>query len=230
MLNVICLKHGIKYGAAYVNNLRSMISRHLSMPYKFICFTEDSTDLDSSIDVRELPNLPLAGWWWKPYMFKKDLFPTGDTNLFIDLDMVIVNNIDKLVSFHPGQFCGLEDPGRVWGRSQQLGSAVLKWSNGDCSDIWEKLESNNLQHNQFRGDQDWIWSLYKGQINFYPKQWILSYKWEVRNRSELQSLGSSARFREKKNITLDSETAILAFHGYPQPHQVEDSIIVNNWR
>jgi hypothetical protein len=229
MINVLCLKHGKKYGPEYVNNLYNMIERHLALPHKFVCFTENTNGLDQKIDVIDLPvDCGYKGWWWKPYAFKRDHFPQDDINLFIDLDMVIVKNIAKIFEHRPGKFLGLEDPGRVWGRKNRLGSAVMRWPSGAYSDIWEKLNPSVMT--KFRGDQDWIFSLYQKDLEFYPEKWIMSYKWEVRKKQELSGFGENARFKEKKNVDLDPETMILAFHGHPQPHQVEDPIIVNNWR
>jgi len=35
-VNVICIKWGKKYGPDYVNTLHSMVSRHLSRPFRFV--------------------------------------------------------------------------------------------------------------------------------------------------------------------------------------------------
>jgi hypothetical protein len=228
VINVICLKHGTKYGPSYVNNLYNMVQRHLTLPHRFVCFTEDPTDLHSKIEVLNLPTTnAYSGWWWKPYAFKKDHFPDNDINFFIDLDMVIINNIDKLMLHDPGSFLGLEDPGRVWNIRNRLGSAVMRWPSGTYSDIWEDLNPEIMK--RFRGDQDWIFHLHKKSIKFYPEKWIMSYKWEIRKRQELTGSGQSSRFKDIKNPEISNETSILAFHGFPQPHQVEDPIVVNNW-
>ena len=95
MINVICLKHGTKYSSDYVNRLYYMVKRHLTLPHKFYCFTEDTSEIDSNIIIKPLPNNTLKGWWWTPYIFKKGQFDSGDVNLFLDLDTVIIKNIDK---------------------------------------------------------------------------------------------------------------------------------------
>ena len=102
MLNVICLKHGQKYGPEYVNNLYNMIQRHLTVPHNFICFTDDSAGLNENVNVRMLPPMNIQGWWWKPFIFKRGHFSPTDVNLFFDLDMVIVRNINHFVDYLPG--------------------------------------------------------------------------------------------------------------------------------
>jgi hypothetical protein len=232
MLNVVCVKHGNKYTADHVNKLYNMIQRHLTMPYHFYCFTEDAQGLNSNIHVIHLgPHPVISGWWWKPYVFKNGHFPAGDTILFFDLDMVIVNNIDKLVTYQPGKFIGLEDVGRVFRKHPaKLGSAVMRWPSGQYFDLWDDLEKDLTIVKKFRGDQDWIWKKHQETIEFFPEKWIMSYKWEVRSRSELDLTNRLHLFKTIGTPTIDPETSVLAFHGRPKLEDVKDSVIVDNWR
>ena len=231
MLNVICLKHGIKYGPEYVNNLYNMIQRHLTVPHRFVCFTEDVSGLDPKIEIKPLDGPKLKGWWWKPYLFKQGHFPNGDTNLFFDLDMVIIKNIDNIAQYMPDSVVGLRDVGRVFQRgNDRLGSAVLKWAANQYSEIWTQLESNPQYASQFHGDQDYIWCFHRDKIKFFPDKWIMSYKWEVRDRTELVRINGRFNFDTVKDVTPDPDTSVLAFHGSPDPHEVKDPIIVDNWR
>jgi hypothetical protein len=230
MLNVICLKHGTKYNVDYVNKLYNMIQRHLTIPHRFVCFTDDVTGINPLIETRMLPESPISGWWWKPYIFKAEHFPRGDTNFYIDLDMIIVKNIDHYMDYLPGSFVGLRDVGRVFRQDyKKLGSAVLKWPAGEYADIWERFAADFTVVKRLHGDQDWIWELHKNDIKFFPDPWIRSYKWEIRNRSELETLGPSSRFSVVRDPVVPSDTSILAFHGYPHIHTVLDPVIVNNW-
>ena len=145
MLNFICLKSGTKYSPEYVNKLYNMIQRHLTVPHRFVCFTELPEGIDPKIEIRPLPqNKPhLQGWWFKPYIFKADHFEQGDVNFYMDLDMVIVSNIDRLINYMPGHFVGLRDVGRVFRPTyQKLGSAVLRWPAGSFSNVWDDFENH----------------------------------------------------------------------------------------
>ena len=207
-----------------------MTRRHLTVPHKFVCFTENSTGLDSKIEVRNLPyDNSIIGWWWKTYLFKQDHFPTGDTNLFFDLDVVIVNNIDKLTSYQPGQFLGFEDPGKIYSRTERLNSSVMRWNSSQYHDIWDIYNSDRSKAKGLHGDQDWIWRLHRPNIKFFPQDWIRSYKWQVRTHSELQRFGTIQRFKDVRNPEIDPQTSILVFHGTPNPSDVQDPIIVDNW-
>lgn len=230
MLNVLCLKYGEKYSTDYVNKLYNMVQRHLTVPHRFVCFTENSTGLNSNIEIRPLPiDDTIKGWWWKTYLFKSDHFSPNDTNLFFDLDIVIVSNIDKLVTHNPGQFLGFEDPGKIYSRNSKLNSSVMRWNSGQYSDIWETYHRERAKAAGLPGDQDWIWALHQTQIKFFPDPWIQSYKWQVRRHSDLQRFGSVQKFKEVKNPEINPQTSILVFHGTPNPHDVQDPIVIDNW-
>ncbi len=44
-VDVICMKWGTLYGPHYVNRLYGMTIRHLSLPFRFVCFTDDTSSL-----------------------------------------------------------------------------------------------------------------------------------------------------------------------------------------
>lgn len=231
MLNVLCLKFGTKYSADYVNKLYNMVQRHLTVPHRFVCFTEDPAGLNPNIEVRSLPVDPsIKGWWWKTYLFKEDLFTAGETNLYFDLDIVIVNNIDKLLSFMPGHFVGFEDPSKIFNRQPKLNSSVMRWQAGHYGNIWNTYNKDRRQASGLPGDQDWIWKLYQNQIKLYPSPWVQSYKWQIRRHTELERFGSIHTFKTVRNPDIDPETSVLVFHGTPNPENVKDPVVVDNWQ
>ena len=230
MLQVVCLKHGIKYGPEYVNKLYRMVSRNLTVPHRFTCFTEDSGGLDSNIEVIHLPtNAKRVGWWWKPFLFKADHFPTGDTILYFDLDVVVVGDLTPIVDYKPGKFIGWEDPGKIFHSNSTLNSSVMRWNSGDGEEIHNVIEVNPAIVNKFPGDQDLIWHLCKDRIEFFPSDLICSYKWQVRTRGELIRNKDGWNFATVRNPVINPLTSVLVFHGTPDPHQVSDQIIVDNW-
>lgn len=231
MLNVLCLKFGNKYSSDYVNKLYNMVQRHLTVPHRFVCFTEDPQGLDPRIEIKTLPtNETIKGWWWKTYLFKDDHFTAGEINLYFDLDIVIIDNIDKLLTHMPGHFVGFEDPSKVFNRIPKLNSSVMRWCSGHYSDIWNLYRSDRRQSSGLMGDQDWIWKLHQPSIKFYPNPWIQSYKWQVRQHTELNRIGAIHTFKTVRNPEVDPNTSIFVFHGTPNPEHVADPIVVDNWR
>jgi len=83
---ILCLKHGTKYSAEYVNKLYNMVARNCTLDYEFVCLTDDPKGINENIKILPLPG-HLQGWWCKPYMFSKDL-PLKGTVLYMDLDVV----------------------------------------------------------------------------------------------------------------------------------------------
>ena len=96
---VVCLKYGDKYSAEYVNKLYSMVKRNLTVPFEFVCFTEDATNIDPDIRIEPIPLISgVTGWWYKPMFFNPNIALRG-TILFFDLDVIVFRNIDYLYVF-----------------------------------------------------------------------------------------------------------------------------------
>ena len=102
---VVCLKHGKKYGPEYVNTLAKMVKRNCTLDYEFVCYTEDPTGIDLNlVTIKPLPTAyRIGGWWFKPLLFNPDSNERG-TMLYIDLDVIIFRNIDKLFTHLKDQF------------------------------------------------------------------------------------------------------------------------------
>jgi hypothetical protein len=93
--NVICVKWGDKFSPEHVNRLYRMAKKNISLPFNFYCWTEDATGLYDEINIVPLDEtLDLKAWWWKLTLFKEN--ELNGVNLFLDLDVVIQNNIDHL--------------------------------------------------------------------------------------------------------------------------------------
>lgn len=230
MINLICLKHGTKYSYVYVNKLYNMVKRHLSVPFNFFCFTEDANNINDKVIIKKLPSTNVSGWWYKPYLFSEGLFEKDSINFYLDLDVVIINSMDKLIEYNSSkEFVGLQDPMRTLNPNKIfLNSSVMRWPADRYTDLWSNLKNNTSITSKYKGDQDYIWDLHKNEIDFYPKKWVLSYKWEVRNRNELTT-DRPKRFKIIRSPEIDPETSILVFHGNPKVHIVQDDIILNNW-
>ena len=99
---VVCLKWGNKYSAEYVNKLNNMVKRNLTIDYEFVCFTENAAGIDKDIRIEPLPLIPATGWWFKPY-FMSDKLPLRGTLLYLDLDLIVFDNIDKLFTYQPNK-------------------------------------------------------------------------------------------------------------------------------
>lgn len=230
---VVCLKHGNKYSAEYVNKLYSMVSRNLTLPFEFVCFTENSQDLDSRIRVEALPKVPnVTGWWYKPFFFNPDLGLKG-TILYLDLDVIVFQNIDKLFTFAPGKFCIIRDFNRKnqpnW---TKMNSSCFRLTVGDQSQIYKDYVKDPGQWiKRFHGDQDWIYhSSDKSKFVFFPDEWLQSYKWEMRDKPPMTRINGVRNFVSPGTPTLLPGTAVAVFHGEPNPADCVDPWCKENWK
>ncbi|MER5170687.1 hypothetical protein [Thioclava kandeliae] len=96
---ILTMKWGTLYGPEYVNRLAAGVRKHLGRPHRFICFTDDATGLDASVEALPLPELGLAKGktdtrWRKLALFREDLAGLSGTALFLDLDQVVVGALE----------------------------------------------------------------------------------------------------------------------------------------
>lgn len=230
---LLCLKHGTKYGPEYVNTLYNMVERNCTLPYQFVCLTDNADGLDPKIKTIPLPT-NLQGWWCKPYMYSKEL-PINGTILYMDLDVVIAGNIDKLFSYQSDQWCTIRDFTRAmrpdW---KKYNSSVVRFKTGQLDHVWTGFQKD--QHNiqrKFYGDQDWLFeATRKNQAMLYPDNWILSWKWEIRRSKEFEYKGTKGnrKFKHIEDVTPKAECCVTVFHGDPNPHNCEDPWVIKNWR
>lgn len=230
---IMCLKHGTKYSAEYVNKLYRGVKRHCSLDFEMVCLTDDPNGIDSNIKIIFLPH-GLAGWWCKPYMFSKDL-PIRGTILYLDLDVVIASNIDKLFNYQPHTWCTIRDFTRAmrpgW---PKINSSVVRFKVGELASVWEDYIKDPAQiQKRFFGDQDYLFEATKTKKpTLYPDSWIQSWKWEVRKDKTFEPGGvrGSRKLRTVENVVPRVECCICVFHGDPNPHNCQDPWVIENWR
>ena len=99
-LSVVCVKWGALYGADYVNKLYMGVRRHLpaDLAPRFICFTDDPTDLLPEVEARPLPTREWTGWWYKAYLFSTAAGLQGRI-LYLDLDTVLTGSLAPLATY-----------------------------------------------------------------------------------------------------------------------------------
>ena len=151
MINVICVKWGTKYSASDVNRLKRNVERYLTIPHKFICYTEDPKDLEC--DTISIPaDNDLEIYWNKLAMFRKD-FAEG-TCLYFDIDVVIQNNIDSILDYLCDDLtmirCYWKGDTVTYGEltrfkdryDMYVNSSMLLWKGRSLSNIWEYFDAN----------------------------------------------------------------------------------------
>ena len=114
MQTIICMKWGVRYNYNYVNNLYDSIKRHTNKKTQLICFTDDQSNIHKEVICKPLPYIKIPKEisetpWRKLSIWKYPLHELKGDVLFLDLDLVITNNLDKFFSYKPGTFCVIEN-------------------------------------------------------------------------------------------------------------------------
>lgn len=218
-INIVCLKWDTKYGPEYVNRLYSAVKRNSTVEFKFWCFTDDKTGIRPEVLIAPLPYADrLDSWWNKLNLFSDNIpIPKGEFIFYIDLDTVIVDNIDLLLSGRYPRLVILKD--FLYGivkSANKFGSGLMLWEHGKYNFIWNKFIKSPQQHIAKAGtygDQWWIEQTVK-QVFFwqdlFPDQ-VVSFKVHCRTG-------------------LPENAKIICYHGKPSiPESTSETTVTGKW-
>ncbi len=217
-INVCCVKEGDKYDSDYVNTLYLMTKRYLTIPFDFICLTENPKNLLKQIKVINLEDRSIKGWWNKCLLFKPG-FISGSC-LYLDLDMIILKNIDEFIINNEclNILCNpLSFNNKIY---YKINSSMLFWNtnNKELNKIWFQYSENKLFYdthkpsiNEVYGDQKVIIEsniTYK----FFPSDKICYFKFI------------------KDKDTLDANISIIVCKGKKQKDYKSNFFVKNYWK
>lgn len=195
-VSILTMKWGTLYSAEDVNRLAAQVRRHLACPHRFVCFTDDAAGLDGRIEALPLPELGLPqGYgdtrWRKLAVFRSNLAGLSGTALFLDIDLVVVDNLLPFLEL-PGDFYMIRDdylfrskplrkinPARDRFLRSVGNSSVFRFKIGQHSYILDAYLSDPKAatgryeiSQQFQSAQ-----LAKhGHLQYWPKGWCVSFK------------------------------------------------------
>ena len=224
-VNVICMKWGTLYGPEYVNRLYSMVQRNLTRPFRFACFTDDASGIDDGVETFDLPpigvdpdksHLP----WRKIGLFNEELGDLTGPTLFLDLDLVIVDNIDCLFDY-PGHFVIIHN----WTHPNDIvgNSSVYRFTVGADSYVLDRFHSESHQHwiDTYRNSQTFLSHSVK-DLTYWPAEWCVSFKRHCLPGG-IKWYGMAANMMIPSKVPKD--TKIVVFHGHPNP----DDALAGRW-
>jgi hypothetical protein len=138
-----------------------MAKRNITLPFNFYCYTEDPTGIYDEVNIVPLDtSLHLEKWWWKLTLFKQNNLGSG-INLYLDLDVIIQNNIDhffKKAKYNKLKLISADYDSMGWSKSSDdisiftfpfYNSSIMIWYNNENSQIYEKFISNSLLYQKF---------------------------------------------------------------------------------
>lgn len=219
MINVVCLKWGTKYGPEYVNRIYTGLKRNTTVDFKLWCFTEDATGIRKEVGIHPLPYADqLDSWWNKLSLFSPDMpFIPGTQLFYIDLDTLIVDNIDHILSArHPNMIVLRDFYHGIAKSANRIGSGLMSWKHGKYCQIWTKFIQNPEKHVKRAGtygDQWWIEQRVMDVVywqDLFPDE-VVSFKLHCR-----KGLPDAAK--------------IVCYHGRPSiPESAEQLNRVDKW-
>lgn len=217
------MKWGNKYSVDYVNRLYSMVSRNLSLPFRFVCFTDNSEGISPDIDC--LPIIDVGAnldddagrkrvqAWKKLTTLATPLYDIEGTCLFLDLDVVIVDTIDCFFE-QKGDFFIIKE----WASDENNGnSSVYRFEAGSLGEVLEEFIKNRDEVvSSYDNEQLYLSRKVEalGFLNFWPQGWCPSYRNHCLPKNRLK------RWFVPGNIPEDAK--IIIFHGAPDP---EDALL-----
>lgn len=218
--NVICLKWGTRYPAAYTNELYRAVKKNTTRSIRFICVTDDPTGLDEGIEAVDFPPNPGYNNW--PNIFSKlAILQDGFANLqgptlFLDVDVVIMGNIDCFFDYMPGKNCiihnWIEWHKTLFRKRPHIGnSSIFRFEGGKSGYIYETFlkefdEAND--QSKYPTEQAFLTHAMK-EVYWWPEEWARSFKRTCRPVFPLNLFVTPKK----------PDTRILVFHGNPDPDQ-----------
>jgi len=218
------LKSPVEYSAEHVNTLYNSVKRNSTVPFNFICVTDDARGLNQEIQVIELWDKykSLGGCYNRLYIFSKEIKDIlGERFICIDLDCVIVSNIDSILTrkedFIINKFISKS------GHNQIYNGGLIMMNAGSRQQVWEDfdpvkslilLDKLRNEKNLVGSDQAWI------QIVLGEKECMFT---------ESDGVYDYSFMPDRK---LPDNAKMIFFPGKVDPSQEKNKIewIVEHWR
>lgn len=223
-VNIVTLKWGTLYGPEYVNRLYHGVKKYLSLPHRFICYTDNPSGIVDGVECYNFPEFPVADkylWtaWRKFSLLRNDLQIEGLT-LFLDLDVIITGQMDCFFTFgKPDQFIIIHN-WIAWRKTifrprPDIGnSSVFRFPANQFSFAYHKLlKEIDWAYASFPTEQAYLTHCMHDRKMYWPEDWVRSFKRHCRPPFPLNL------FIEPK---FPKGSKIIAFHGRPNPDQARN--------
>jgi len=215
---IFCMKWGTLYGPEYVNVLYNMVKRNLNLPFKMVCFTDNAAGISEDITCFPIPEIDLPTniperMWKKLTVFKETLYNLEGTALFLDLDVVIVDNIDSFFQ-DKNPFMIIKDYRKQWRITGN--SSVFRFEIGKHGYVYDYFIANfDTIKAAHRNEQEYLtWAVNeKNNLHYWPTAWCPSFKYDCASRFPLAVW---------KKPSIPDGSKIIIFHGEFTPQKAID--------
>lgn len=220
-VNIVTLKWGTLYGPEYVNRLYRGVKRHLTIPFRFICFTEDTTDIMDGIECLDFPDFPVNPDYewsaWRKFSLLRDDVPFDGLSMFLDLDVLITGPLDKFFEYgKPEDFIiihnWVEPRKTLLRKTPDIGnSSCFRFMAKHYHFAYERMLAEGDQMvASYPTEQAGLTDTVREFKVYWPDEWVRSFKRHCQRPFPVNRL-LPAKFCP--------EASIIAFHGKPNPDQ-----------
>lgn len=218
-----------EYLPAHVNTLQRMVARHLDVPHRFICITDETQGFDAGVEVLQTPPEARAlgrlrspegqrfpSCYRRLWTFSPEAVSLGDRVLVLDIDLVVVADL-KPIFDRPEEFVGWR-PFRDWGHRCRFGGGIYLITPGTRTKVWTEFKgiesSKEARAAGFRGS-DQAWLSYKlGQSDPY---------WD-----RASGIYSIRDMKGTENV-LPKDARLVQFNGHQKPWQSQLKWVKEHW-
>ena len=217
-----------KYSVDYANKTLNMFSRNCNLFFTPYCITDKSVGLDERyVSIQKNDNF--QGWWNKISLFD-DRF-LHDFTVYLDLDVLIQNNLDKVINFAFERDCQMACfADHISWHGTRFGSALMIFKPKSLNHIFKIFQNEYSSLLDFKGgDQVWL-SQHLQDILYLDDHFenlVKSIKFDIAQTSKVEN----GNLKIDLPGTIAREIMLLNFHGFPKPHDVPTwEPVVRLWR
>jgi hypothetical protein len=150
-LSVVCWRWGPLYSVEYVNRLRSMLDRHLHIPHRLFCVTDDSAGMDYRtlhvpMFTETFPGMTSPSGrranFRRLQTFSADLENIwGKRVLLLDLDIVITDDVTPLFD-RPEPLVAFDQRHEGTNRSRKYNTSMVLMDTGILGQMWTDFKTD----------------------------------------------------------------------------------------
>jgi len=156
----------------HVNTLYRMVKRNITVPFRFVCVTEETKGFCEGVELLKTPpeaaklailktpeGVKFPSCYRRLWMFSKAAECLGEKVLLVDIDLVVTGDLTPIVD-RPQEFIGWR-PFRDWGKKTRFGGGIYLLKTGSRTEVWDDFEGaasiTAARQAGYRGsDQAWI--------------------------------------------------------------------------
>lgn len=132
-----------RYTARHVNVLRNMLERHVKIPHRLICVTDNAANIDPRIEIVPLWDkcLSLGGCYNRLWVFSKEAGEIfGERFVCIDLDCVIVKDCTDLFTRDEDFVINSYNPTAKDTIDQHYNGSMFMVTAGARAQLWDEFD------------------------------------------------------------------------------------------